>query len=94
MPRSGTRQTYAGSTSPGSFKQAESEAADDAWSAGESNTGDPDGEPDDEGEDGGRKRKIRPLSVSCELVGSAYYCVLPLSRSALILSVQNPKGQM
>ena len=54
-------------TSPGSGKLVDSDLEHD-WSGQEGDEGDaPEGEPADEAENG-RKRKIRPLSVSCELV--------------------------
>lgn len=56
-------------TSPGSGKHAESDDHDN-WSAEDDNADEAEDEPADEGEEGSKKRKIRPLSVSCELVGT------------------------
>jgi hypothetical protein len=75
MPRAasfhGAQQAYAPLASPGSGRPESDEHADDGWSAGE----DADGDPGDEVEGDSRKRKIRPLSVSCELVSPAIRCI-------------------
>ncbi|KAF2100980.1 hypothetical protein NA57DRAFT_65300 [Rhizodiscina lignyota] len=62
------RRASMNALSPSSGKNADSDEQDN-WSGADSNTADAlDGEPAEEGEDGtSKKRKIRPLSVSCEL---------------------------
>lgn len=75
----GSSHIYNSTSSPGSGRHADSDGhVEDNWSGGDSNAGDNDGEPADETQDGSRKRKIRPLSVSCELVCSRLHLIFIL----------------